>query len=111
MLTWLTKSYANFNLSGPSLPLLGKIKQVILFGHLNSIVQYWLKKKEQANAQLFERAISCVHEAILLLEHMCLQETRCLREASTVQVPAVQVCGDLPLERRGFQVSTPITKS
>lgn len=41
MLTWLTKSYAKFNLSGPLLPLLGKTKQVILFVHLNSIVQYW----------------------------------------------------------------------
>lgn len=40
MLTWLTKSYVKFNLSGPLLPLLGKRKQVIIFGRLDSIVQY-----------------------------------------------------------------------
>jgi hypothetical protein len=41
MLTWLAKSYAKFNLFRTLFPLLEKIKQIIIFKHLDSIVKYY----------------------------------------------------------------------
>lgn len=81
-----------------------------MFGHLDSIVQYWYERI--GIRVIFECTISCVLEASLLPEHIYPEKTNCTRETSTIQASAVQVCGGLLLrETWNFQVSIAVSKS